>query len=130
MVDPYDLSVVVGDTLRWTSIFSDINGNSYNLTGATLSMQVRKGYYPSNLVVSYTLEVTSGSGLTYPDGISGGISTTANGGIAYLCIGSTYTRQFPPYTNVFYDLQAVGPIKNDTITLAKGRITPLPNVSN
>lgn len=130
MPDPYDLSVVVGDTLRWTSTFVDSSGNSYNLTGATLSMQVRKGYYPSALVVSYTLGVTAGSGLTYPNGLSGGISTTATGGVAYLCIGSTYTNQFPAYTNVFYDLQAVGPIKNDTITLAKGRITPLPNVTN
>lgn len=130
MVDPYDLSVVIGDTLRWTASFSDLNGNSYNLNGSTLSMQIRKGYYPSALVTSYTIGVTSGSGLTYPNGLSGGISTTATGGIAFLCVGSTYTSQFPPYTNVFYDLQVVGPIKNDTITLAKGRITPLPNVTN
>lgn len=129
MVEPYDLNAIVGDTLRWSVSFTNSSGNSYNLTGATLSLQVRSGFYPSKLIASYTLGVTAGSTLSSPSGIIGGISTTPSGGVANLCVGSTYTSQFPVYTNVFYDLQASGIVNNDTVTLARGAIKPTPNVT-
>jgi hypothetical protein len=99
------------------------------LTGATLSLQIRNGYAPSKIFASYTFGVTAGSTLSQANGILGGISTTPNGGVANLCIGSTYTKQFPPYTNVFYDLQASNVSNGDTITLALGAIKPTPNVT-
>jgi hypothetical protein len=129
MVEPYDLNAIIGDTLRWNASFTNSAGNSYNLTGSTLSLQVRNGYYPSKIFVTYTFGVTSGSTLSQANGIVGGISTTASGGVANICIGSTYTNQFPPYTNVFYDLQASNASNGDTITLARGAIKPIPNVT-
>ena len=129
MVEPYDLNVIIGDTLRWSASFKNSAGNSYNLTGATLSLQIRNGYAPSKIFASYTFGVTSGSALNQANGVLGGISTTATGGVANICIGSTYTSQFPPYTNVFYDLQASNVSNGDTITLALGAIKPTPNVT-
>lgn len=130
MVDPYDLNVIRGDSLRWTANFVDTTGVTYDLTGATLTMQVRNGYYPSALLASYQVSIKSNSTLSSPNGITGGISTTATGGIAYLCIGSTYTVNFAPYTNCFYDIQAVQPTNTNTITLARGRIQTFPDVTS
>ena len=128
MQDPYDLTVVKGDTLRWSTTFKDSQGATYNLSGATLTMQVRSSYYPASLVVSYQIGITSGSTLQTPNGLSGGISALANGSTANMCVGSTYTAKLSPYVVSFYDIQAARPA-NDVITLQRGKITVLPDVT-
>lgn len=120
MADSYDPNVVRGDTLRWTMTLKNSSGGTYNLAGSTLSMQVRSGYYPAKLLASYTVGVTAGSTLYTPEGETGGL--VASGGTIVVCVGSNYTKNFPPYTNVFYDIQQKIDSSDDTITLLQGKI--------
>lgn len=128
MQDPYDLTVVKGDTLRWSTMFKTSQGLTYNLTGATLMMQVRESYYPSSLVASFSVDITAGTILQTPNGLTGGISSTATGGTSNMCIGSTYTSKLSPYVVSFYDIQAIQS-NQDVITLQRGKISVLPDVT-
>ena len=129
MADTFDPTVVKGDTLRWQMALTDSTGATYNLTGATLMMQVRKSYYPGPLLFQATLGVTSGSVLYTLDGITGGISATGTGGLCNICIGSNYTINFSQYTGAFYDIQAIKPSNAGVDTLLRGKINVLPDVT-
>lgn len=128
MASNYNTTVVVGDTLRIVLGATDVNGNTYNFTGCTLSMQVRKGYYPGYTYASYSLYVTGSSTYSPPEGYTGGISATGTGGLVALAVGSSKTINFPPNSNVFYDLQMSTP-GLDVETLLRGRIEVLPDVT-
>jgi hypothetical protein len=63
-----------------------------------------------------------------PEGYTGGISATGTGGLVALAVGSSKTINFPPNSNVFYDLQMSTP-GLDVETLLRGRIEVLPEVT-
>jgi hypothetical protein len=125
----FDPTVVKGDTLRWQMVLTNASGSSYDLTGATLSMQVRKSYYPGEALFSTQLNVTAGSQLYTLNGISGGLAASATGGICNVCIGSTYTINFSEYSGAFYDIQVQFATNSDVNTLLRGKITVLPDVT-
>lgn len=129
MPDSYDPTVVRGDTLRWTMSLTDGSGATFNLTGATLALLVGKRYDNLSYLVNYTIGITAGTGLTAPDGYTGGISASATGGIALISIGSKYTAQMPVYTGAFYDVQLTKANTQDIVTLLRGKINVLPDVT-
>lgn len=129
MADSFDPTVIRGDTLRWQMALKDSAGLSYNLTGVTLNFQVRKSYYPGSILFQTFLHVTSGSTLYTLDGITGGLSATGTGGVCNVCIGSAYTKNFPPYSGAFYDIQATKPSSAGVDTLLRGKINVLPDVT-
>jgi hypothetical protein len=102
-------------------------GSSYDLTGSTLSMQIRSGYYPSSVLVSYSTGITAGTIISIPEGSTGGLAA-ATGGSVNICVGSNYTKNFPPYTQIFYDLQQISS-GGDTITLLRGKINTILDVT-
>lgn len=130
MPSSYDLTVVQGDTVRWAMYLKDQGGTAYNLSGCTLSMQFRKGYYPASLVSSYSTHVPSGtSNVGTPEGIIGGLSASATGGTIYIALGSTYTGQFSSEATGKYDIQILNPTGNTVTTILRGSITILPEVT-
>ena len=131
MASNYDLSIVQGDTLRWSMYLTGDGGTAYNLGGATLSMQVRKGYYPSSLLVSYSSYISpaGNSYINYPDGYVGGLSASATGGTIYISIGATYTGLLSTDTTSKYDIQVIHPNTNMVLTILRGAITGIPEVT-
>jgi hypothetical protein len=129
MADSYDPTVIRGDTLRWTMSLTNSSGNTYDLTGSTLAMQIRSGYYPSKLLTSYEISITAGSQLETLEGQTGGLSATGTGGVILVCVGSNYTKNFPAYTNIFYDIEQKTATNNNTITLLSGRINTVLDVT-
>jgi hypothetical protein len=127
MENIYDPNVVLGDTLRWSMAIKNSAGSSYDLTGSTLSMQIRSGYYPSSVLVSYSTGITAGTIISIPEGSTGGLAA-ATGGSVNICVGSNYTKNFPPYTQIFYDLQQISS-GGDTITLLRGKINTILDVT-
>lgn len=130
MADTYDPTVVRGDTLRWQMALQDASGISYDLTGATLSFQVRKSYYPSAVLFQTSLYVSAGNTLYTVNGVCGGLSATATGGLCNVCVGSSSTISFSPYANPTYDIQAVFPNNSGVTTLLRGSINVLPDVTH
>jgi hypothetical protein len=125
----YDFTIVQGDSYKWSMYLNDA-GSPYNLGGCTLSMQLRKGYYPSPLVASYSVYIPVGSsGVTMPEGIVGGLSGSAAGGTIYVAIGATYTSQLSPGSTPKYDIQIVGPNNNSVTTILRGSIEVLDEVT-
>ena len=129
MSDNFNPVVVKGDTLTWVMNLSTATGNSFDLGGATLSMQVRKSYHPSGLLVSYVLGVPEGSSPIPVDGITGGLAAGATSGFIYVTIGSEYTKSFSEYSSSFYDMQLQYPNNGGVVTLLRGRIETLPDVT-
>jgi hypothetical protein len=131
MASNYDLSIVQGDTLRWSMYLTGDGGTAYNLSGATLSMQVRKGYYPSSLLASYSSYVSpaGNANITYPEGYVGGLSASATGGTIYISIGATYTGLLSTDTTSKYDIQVIHPNTNMVLTILRGAITGIPEVT-
>ena len=121
MASNYDLSIVQGDTLRWSMYLTGDGGTAYNLGGATLSMQVRKGYYPSSLLASYSSYISpSGNvNINYPEGYIGGLSASATGGTIYISIGATYTCLLSSDSTSKYDIQIVHPTTNMVLTILR-----------
>lgn len=142
MASNYDLSIVQGDTLRWSMYLTGEGGTAYNLSGATLSMQVRKGYYPASSLVSYSAYVPSvfppiivdGQPIgnytaNFPEGYVGGLSASATGGTIYISIGATYTSLLSSDSTSKYDIQIVHPTTNMVLTILRGAITGIPEVT-
>jgi hypothetical protein len=130
MASNFDISIVQGDTLKWAMYLRDTGGTAYNLGGCTLSMQVRKSYYPTTLISSYSINVPIGSTMANsPQGLLGGLSASAIGGTIYISIGSTYTSNFSSEANAKYDIQLTNPTGNDTTTILRGSISVLPEVT-
>jgi len=125
----YDFQMVQGDSYRW-SMYLDDGGTAYNLTGCTLTMQLRKGYYPSALVASYVTYVPAGfTNASMPEGLIGGLSASATGGTIYVSIGATYTSQLTPGSTPKYDIQILNPDGNTVTTLLRGSIQILDEVT-
>ena len=129
MSDNFNPVVVKGDTLTWVMNLANASGTTFDLGGATLSMQVRKSYHPSGLLVSYVLGVPVGSSVIPVDGVTGGLAASATGGLVYITIGSQYTKSFSEYTPSFYDMQLQYPNNGGVITLLRGKIETLPDVT-
>lgn len=130
MASNYDVSIVQGDTLRWSMYLTGPGGTAYNLGGSTLSLSVRKGYYPSTLVTSYEINVPVGSTVySQPDGLVGGISAAATGGTIYIAIGATYTAKLPNEQVAKYDIQMISPTTNNVVTILRGNIEVIPEVT-
>jgi hypothetical protein len=129
MSDNFNPVVVKGDTLTWVMNVSSAAGNSFDLGGTTLSMQVRKSYHPSGLLVSYVLGIPAGSSPIPVNGAVGGLAADANAGLIYVTIGSDYTKSFSEYSSSFYDMQLQYPNNGGVITILRGRIETLPDVT-
>lgn len=130
MASNFDVSIVQGDTLKWAMYLKDTGGTAYDLGGCTLSMQVRRSYYPTTLISSYSINVPVGSTMaSSPQGLLGGLSASAIGGTIYISIGSTYTSNFSSEANAKYDIQLTNPTGNDTTTILRGSISVLPEVT-
>jgi hypothetical protein len=91
-------------------------------------MQVRNGYDPSTLVASYSKYVDSNAILSYPNGLTGGISS-ATGGTVYLCLGHTYSDDLTTDRICKYDLKVVTPT-NELYTLIRGNLQVLSSVTD
>lgn len=130
MTDTYDVILVKGDTLRWSSFFAGITyGNTFDFRGCTLTMQVRSGYDPQTLLASYSKYIDTEEILFYPKGLTGGLSA-ATGGTVYLCIGSSQSDEFTTDRICKYDLKVYQPNLQDTVTLLRGNVQVLSNVTN
>jgi len=92
-------------------------------------MAIGRSYDNTSLLVTYSVNVLAGSTAVSPKGFTGGISSGATGGTLFVCVGSTYTQQFPLYTSVFYDIQATIANTQDIVTLQNGQINILPDVN-
>ena len=88
MSDTFNPSVIKGDTITFTLGVAGPTGGIYDLSGTTLSMQVRKSYHPSGLLASYQLYVPSGAPLVPVDGVTGGLAVNLLTGMIYVTIGS------------------------------------------
>jgi hypothetical protein len=91
-------------------------------------MQVRNGYDPSTLVASYSKYVASNAILSYPNGLTGGISS-ATGGTVYLCLGYTYSDDLTTDRICKYDLKVITP-NNELHTLIRGNLQVLSSVTD
>lgn len=129
MADSYDPSVIRGDTLRWTMYLKNSSGATINLSGSTLTMQIRSGHYPAKILANYSIGATNGSQLFSLDGMTGGLSVASTSGIISVCVGSNYTQNFPAYTPVFYDIQQQITSAKDTTTLLTGKIDTILDVT-
>ena len=130
MASNYDVSIVQGDTLRWSMFLTGVGGTAYNLAGCTLSMQVRKSYYPSTLISSYSCFIPSGRTLVSPpDGLIGGLTATATGGTIYISVGATYTSLLSSEQTAKYDIQLINASDNNVTTLLRGSIEVIPEVT-
>jgi hypothetical protein len=129
MDDIYNPTAIKGDTITWAMNLKGPTGGIYDIGGCTLSMQVRKSYHPSGLIVSYVYYIEPGSTFTGIDGITGGISATPSQGMVYVTIGSDYTINFSSYTPSFYDMQLEYPNNAGITTLLRGIIDILPDVT-
>jgi len=129
MADTFNTTAIKGDTIIWAMNLSSATGGVYNLSGCTLTMQVRKSYQPSGLLTSYSLYVPQ-DGIVIPvDGVTGGLAASSTGGIVYITIGSAYTKNFSQYTPSFYDMQLEYPNEGGIVTLLRGSIETLPDVT-
>lgn len=129
MPDTFNPTVVKGDTVTWVMQLSGSTGATYDIGGCTLTMQVRKSYHPSGLLTSYSLYVPENGSVIPVDGIVGGLAASATGGVIYVTIGSTYTQHFSAYSSSFYDMQMQYPNQGGVITLLRGSIDTLPDVT-
>ena len=131
MIDNYDITVVKGDTSRWSVFFTSLTGGStFNFSGCTLYMQVRTGYYNEPLVAGYTQYISAGFTLTSPIGYTGGISAGATGGTVNFCLGSSQSNNLTADRLCRYDVKVQHPLFSDFQTILRGNLQVLPNVTN
>lgn len=129
MIDNFDVTLVKGDTARWSNFFLGVtSGVTFNFVGCTLYLQVRNGYDPSTLVASYSKYVESDAVLNHPAGFTGGISA-ATGGTVYLCLGYTHSSSLTTDRICKYDLRVLTP-SNDFYTLLRGNLQVLSPVTD
>ena len=129
MANNYNPTIVKGDTVTWAMTMTDASGLTYDLTGSTFTMQIRKSYYPGDEIVEYQKGVTAGTAFVAVDGITGGLSIEKTQGLVYVTVGSNYTNQFPDYVPVFYDIQMQYPNNGGIVTILRGTITSLLQVT-
>ena len=125
----FNPTAVKGDTINFIMFLTDAVGATYDFTGSTLSMQVRKSYNPSGLLTSYQLYVPENAPYTPVDGITGGFAVNVTQGLIYVTIGSKYTSLFSDYAPSFYDIQLQYPYDGGIVTILRGSITSLPEVT-
>jgi len=131
MIDNFDVTLVKGDTARWSNFFLGVtSGVTFNFVGCTLHMQIRNGYNPSTLVASYTKNFPESyfdNSLVEPNGFTGGLAV--EGGTVYMCLGHSYSDYLTTDRICKYDLKVVT-TSNDQYTLLRGNLQVLPPVTN
>jgi hypothetical protein len=126
----YDISVVKGDTVRWSQFFFNSSGSTFDFRGCTLHMQVKLGgYHSSKLISSYSRYIDPFKNFVEPFGYTGGI-TAKNTGTAYFCLGSCYSNQLTTSRPYNYDVKVEVPGKLGVTTIIRGNIYALPNATN
>ena len=130
MAKNYDITVVKGDTARWSSfIYDETTGSTFNFTNCDVFMQVRNGFYPSTLVADYSTTVTSYTLLLTPDGLTGGISAIS-GGTVSMCIGSSQSNNLSLDRVCKYDVRVHNKSTDDYTTILQGNIIVLPEITD
>lgn len=130
MAKEQDITVVKGDTARWSSfIYDETSGSTFNFSYCDVYMQVRNGYYPSNLIADYSVSGATYSRVSAPNGLTGGISVSS-GGTMYLCIGSSQSNKLSLDRACKYDVRAYNRSTDDYITILKGNIQVLPEITD
>lgn len=130
MAKEQDITVVKGDTARWSSfIYDQTTGSTFNFINCDIYMQIRNGFYPSTLVANYGISVVSNSILDTPVGLTGGISA-ATGGTLFLCLGSCQSNNLSLDRICKYDVRVHNKTSNDFITILKGNILVLPEITD
>jgi hypothetical protein len=130
MAENSDIIAVKGDSTRWSYFFGSLTGGStFNFGGCTLFMQVRKGYYDEPLIAGYTQYIQTNNTLSYPKGVTGGISAAGTGGTVYFCIGSSFANNYTTDRMCKYDVKVQHPALEDIQTILRGNLQVLPNVS-
>lgn len=130
----YDITVVQGDTARWSKFFTDpISGSTFVFVGGQdiLFLSVRTGYYPAPLVANYELGVLLGMTLATPLGLTGGIGVASGttGGTCNFCIGWSFTNEMPTDRMCKYDFKVLDASTQSVITLLRGNIQVLPKTT-
>lgn len=125
-----DIIVVKGDTSRWSGFFTGLtSGATFDFGGCTLYMQIRAGYYAEPLLAGYTQYVGPSDSLSYPKGLTGGISAAGSGGTVYFCIGSSQSNELTADRMCKYDVKVYHPSLQDLQTIIRGNVQVLSNVS-
>ena len=78
----------------------------------------------------YQKYISSGMTLTNVYGFTGGLAASATGGTAYLVFGYTYKNELSANTTAKYDLEVYDVNLKDRITLVRGSIEVLPEVTD
>ena len=129
MVDNFDVTLVKGDTARWSYFFLGLtSGITFDFTGSTLYLQVRNGYSPATLIASYSKYVSSDAELFEPVGFTGGLSS-ATGGTVNMCLGYTYSSNLSTDRICKYDLKVIT-TDNSLTTILRGNLQVLPEVTD
>lgn len=129
MVDNFDVTLVKGDTARWSYFFLGLtSGVTFDFTGSTLYLQVRNGYSPATLIASYSKYVSSDAELFEPVGFTGGLSS-ATGGTVNMCLGYTYSSNLSTDRISKYDLKVITS-DNSLTTILRGNLQVLPEVTD
>jgi len=130
MAKEQDITVVKGDTARWSSfIYDETTGSTFNFSQCDVYMQVRAGFYPSTLVADYSVAGATYSTLSLPNGLTGGISV-AIGGTMNMCIGSSQSNQLFLSRVCKYDVRAHNRTTGDYTTVLQGNIQVLPEITD
>jgi hypothetical protein len=132
MADNFDVTLVKGDTARWSYFFLGLtSGVTFNFSGTTVYMQVRNGYSPATLVASYTKHVPEGTVLSFPDGLTGGlgVGSGTTGGTCNFCIGYSFTNELTADRMCKYDFKVLD-TNNTLTTLLRGNLQVLPEVTD
>lgn len=131
MAQNTDIITIKGDSSRWFGFFTGLtSGATFDFGGTTLYMQVRTGYYDETLVAGYTQYIAVNATLSYPKGLTGGISAGATGGTVYFCIGSSQSNNLTADRMCKYDVKVYHASLQDIQTILRGNVQVLPNVSN
>jgi len=130
MAKEQDIIVVKGDTARWSSfIYDETTGSTFNFTDCNIYMQVRNGYYQSPLVADYSVAGVTYSGVANINGVTGGISVSSSG-LLSMCIGSSQSNELSLNRVCKYDVRVHNKNTDDYITILKGNIQVLPEITD
>lgn len=124
-----DINFTKGDTIRWSQFFRNSDGTTFNFSGSTLYMNVRNSYSSGNIIASYQNYISGSCSPIQPHGYTGGLAGFS-GGTLYICIGSTFTSKMKIERTGTYEIKVKTPASNSTITILKGNLHPLQNVTS
>lgn len=100
-----------GNYFSTTLNVTDVNGDPLNLSGYTVSGQIRRSYYSSNVTASFTSSVSD-----------------ANNGILLLQLNSATTANIAPYRYV-YDVVVTETATGNKTRVVEGILSVTPSVT-